>query len=91
MSIFIEDFDAEDFTNGVNGIINGLLTAIDALKETGAWDNCVKKIGEVLGGLDWVGLTKLYLADAKLNFVTSIATDIANGLAGNPVKAILSN
>ena len=88
---FLEDFDSEDFVDGVNGIIDGLLTAIDALKETGAWDNCVKKIGEVIGGLDWVGLTKLYLADAKLNFVTSIATDIANGLAGNPVKAILSS
>ena len=87
---FFENMEPEEFADGVNGIIDGLATAIESFKETGAWDTCVEKIGDVLSKLVWAKLAGVMLDLAELDLAKSIATGIASNLASNPVKQILA-
>ena len=90
INTFLEDFDEDDFVRGVNGIISGINTAIEALRETGAWDKVVETIGKVLGGLDWGGIANIWIYGATADFALSIAQWIAGEFGKNPVKTVLN-
>lgn len=86
---FLEDFDAEDFAKGVNGIISGISEAFDKLKDTEALDNIGRKLGEVIAGIDWGKVAKVYFDLAGLDITVGIASAIANQFGSNPVKTII--
>jgi len=86
---FLEDFDAEDFAKGVNGIIGGISEAFDKLKDTEALDNIGRKLGQVISGIDWGKVAKVYFDLAGLDITVGIATAIANQFGSNPVKTII--
>ena len=90
INTFFTNMNPEEFADGINGIIDGLATAIESFKDTGAWDTCVEKIGDVLSKLDWAQLAGVMLDFAELDLALSIATGIAKNLGSNPVKQILA-
>ena len=89
LNTFLEDIDSDELADGINGIIDGLVTVIEKLKEEGTWDKVTDKIGEVLSKLDWGGIAYIWLESAQLSFALSVASGIAGKFASNPVQSLL--
>ena len=86
---FLEDFDAEDFADGVNSIIDGIGKAFEGLEGTEALTNLASKVGEVISKIHWSELCADYFKIAGLDLSLGLAGGFASMLGANPVKSVI--
>lgn len=89
INTFFEDLEPKDFTDGVNGIIQGLNDAIANFKDTLKTDEMRQKIAEIIDGLDWKGIGSLLKEATKIDFALAIVGFLVGGFKENPVRKAL--
>ena len=84
-----EELDAEQATTGINKAVEGITNLINTFLEEVHWGDILDKLGEIMSGLDWLGIAEIVGVAAAPSIVAGFLGSVNKFILGGGAVSLL--